>query len=267
MREAKIPPIVHVHVDSFYASVEQAENPCLRGKAVLVVGGGRVASASLEAQNRGAVAGMSIRDAVKACPGAIVVPGDYAGYAEFANRVRCILEAYGASVEMTACGSFYMDFSDSTLLYSKFEGRLRQMQAEILGQTGLSASVGAGASRMVASLAAREHRPCGLRIVSPGKEPQFLRPFPIEVLRGINCKYLRALTQGGLTTIGELQGIPKPALVAAFGAAVGHRIWDLARGQETGNCLGPVRGCRFLAGSKAVPSLAISQITSDRPVG
>ena len=236
-REAKVPPVVHVRVESFYAAVEQAENPRLRGKAVLVVSAGSVASASPEAQSRGAVAGMKLGEARKTCPNAIVIPGDYGRYSEYAERVRRILETCGAPVEMTACGSFYLDFSGSRLSMVRFEGALRRMQTEILGQTGLSVSVGAGTSRMVAALAAREHRPCGLRIVIPGGEREFLRPFPIERVRGIGQKQMSALRQGGLSTVGELQQIPKPVLVAAFGAGIGERIWRVARGQDVSESL------------------------------
>lgn len=231
-REQKAPPIAHVHVESFYAAVEQAENARLKGKAVLVVGGGVVASASAEAAGRGAVAGMTVKAARKACPNAIVIPGDYARYAEYAGRVRRILETYAPGVEMAACGSFYLDFSEATLPFSAFEAKLRRMQAEILGQTGMSVSIGAGTSRMVAALAAREHRPCGLRVVGRGEEGEFLAPFGIERLRGIAKQHVAEMKEGGLRTIGELQRIPKGALVAAFGAAVGHRLWDVARGRE-----------------------------------
>ena len=236
-----IPAIVHVHIESFYAAVERTENPRLRGKAVLVVGGRAVASASLEAQKRGVRAGMTVRDALNAYPNVIVVPGDYARYAKRAERVRRILEAYASSVEMTACGSFYLDFAGETLPYSGFEAKLRRMQAEVLGQTGLSASVGAGTSRMVAALAAREHRPCGLRIVTPGDEGAFLKPLPIEELRGIGRNHISALMRGGLKTFGELQRIPKGALVAALGAPVGHRMWELARGRGVGDFIEPAK--------------------------
>jgi DNA polymerase-4 len=232
-REPAVPAIVHVHVESFYAAVEQAANPRLRGKAVLVVGGGGVvASASLEAQRRGVAVGMTAREARKVCPNSIVVPGEPPRYAASAERLRRILETYAGFVEMTAYGSYYLDFSGSALPISGFEERLRRMQAEVLGATGLSVSVGAGTSRLIAALAAREHRPVGLRIVTPGEERVFLGPFPIEKLRGIGRNHVSALRQSGVATIGELQLIPKPVLSAAFGAAVGQRIWELARGQE-----------------------------------
>jgi len=237
-RELKAPPIAHVHVESFYAAVEQAQNPRFRGKTVLVAGGGVVASAGLEGQGRGVSAGMSVREALKVCPTAIIVPGDYARYAETAEQVRRILEKYGAAVEMKACGSFYLEFNCTALPFSQFGARLRQMQAEVLGKTGLSASVGAGTSRIVAALAAREHRPCGLRVVARGEERAFLAPFRIEKLRGISEKHLAEVKEGGLSSIGELQRIPKGALVAVFGAAVGHQVWAQARGREVINFAG-----------------------------
>jgi len=149
--------------------------------------------------------------------------------------VREILETYAPAEEMIACGSFYLDFSDSTLPCSAFEAKLRRMQAEILGQTGLNAAIGAGTSRMVAALAAREHRPCGLRVVMRGDESTFLGAQPIEKMRGVGRKHIAALKESGLTTIGDLQRIPKGALVAAFGAGTGMRLWNQARGREAGD--------------------------------
>jgi DNA polymerase IV len=227
---AQPPHIVHVHVDSFYSAVEQALNPRLRGKAVVVVGGGAVASASPEAQSRGVVTGMKIPEFRKLCPNSILVPAEWSRYAEFAGRVRRILEAYPAGVEMTAFGSFYLDFSRLARSGKDFEAMLCRMQSEILGQTGLYSSVGAGTSRLVAVLAARRHRPCGFCIVRPGTESQFLSPFALETLRGIPSTYLAAVSQSGIATIGQLQRIPKPVLTAAFGAAMGNRIWQSARG-------------------------------------
>jgi DNA polymerase IV len=232
---ARLPHIVHVHVDSFYAAVEQAWNPRLRGKALVVLAGGAVASASPEAQRRGVVAGMTIRETRKLCRKAIFVPGQCSRYAEFAGRLRRIFETYPAGVEMTAFGSFYLDFSMPGQSGSEFEAMLYRMQSEILGQTGLNSSVGAGTSRLVAVLAARQHRPCGFRIVRPGTESEFLRPFAIETLRGIPSTYLSAVSQSGIETIGQLQRIPKPVLTAAFGAGMGERIWESARGCGAGD--------------------------------
>jgi len=230
---AQLPHIVHVHVDAFYAAVERALNPRLRGKAVVVLGGGAVASASREAQSRGVVPGMKIPEARKLCSKAIFVRGEWSRYAEFAGRVRRILATYPACVEMTAFGSFDLEFSRLVWSATDFEAMLYRIPSEILGQTGLYSSVGAGTSRLVAALAARQHRPCGFCIVRPGTESQFLSPFAIETLRGIPSTCIAAVSQSGIATIGQLQRIPKPVLTAAFGAAMGNRLWESARGCDT----------------------------------
>ena len=119
----KTPHIVHVDVDAFFASVEQVLNPKLRGKPVLV-GRGVVASASYEAKFRGVKTAMSFRDALRICPKAIVVPGQYEHYADFAERVRRILETYTPAVETAALDDFYLDFAGTERLYPDYEAML-----------------------------------------------------------------------------------------------------------------------------------------------
>jgi len=225
------PHIVHVDVDAFFASVEQVLNPQLRGKPVLV-GRGVVASASYEAKFRGVKTAMSFRDALRICPKAIVVPGQYEHYADFAERVRRILETYTPAVETAALDDFYLDFAGTERLYPDFEATLLRLQAEILGRTGLSVSVGAGRTKVVASIASRLERPRGFRIVEPGTEEAFLAPLPVEKLHGIGHTHAGALAERGVSTIGQLRQIPKPVLMAAFGETIGEQIWERARGLD-----------------------------------
>jgi DNA polymerase IV len=227
----KLAHIVHVDVDAFFASVEQVLNPKLRGKPVLV-GRGVVASASYEAKFRGVKTAMNFRDALRICPQAIVVPGKYEHYADFAERVRRILETYTPAVETAALDDFYLDFAGTERLYPDFEATLRRLQAEILGWTGLSVSVGAARTKVVASIASRLERPRGFRIVAPGSEEPFLAPLPVEKLHGIGHVHAGALAERGVTTIGQLRMIPKPVLVAAFGDVIGEQIWERARGLD-----------------------------------
>jgi DNA polymerase-4 len=223
--------IVHVDVDAFFASVEQVLNPKLAGKPVLV-GRGVVASASYEAKFRGVKTAMSFRDALRVCPKAIVVPGQYEHYADFAERVRRILETYTPAVETAALDDFYLDFAGTERLYPDYEATLRRLQAEILGRTGLSVSVGAGRTKVVASIASRLERPRGFRIVAPGMEETFLAPLPVEKLHGIGHTHAGALAERGIATIGQLRMVPKPVLVAAFGDVIGQQIWERARGLD-----------------------------------
>ncbi len=227
----KSPHIVHVDVDAFFASVEQVLNPKLAGKPVLV-GRGVVASASYEAKFRGVKTAMSFRDALRICPNAIVVPGQYEHYADFAERVRRILETYTPAVEVAALDDFYLDFAGTERLYPDYEATLRRLQVEILGRTGLSVSVGAGRTKVVASIASRLERPRGFRIVAPGMEEDFLAPLPVEKLHGIGHTHAGALAERGISTIGQLRMVPKPVLVAAFGDVTGQQIWERARGLD-----------------------------------
>ena len=227
----RLPHIVHVDVDAFFASVEQVLNPKLRGQPVLV-GRGVVASASYEAKFRGVKTAMSFRDALRICPKAIVVPGKYEHYADFAERVRRILETYTPAVETAALDDFYLDFARTERLYPDFEATLRRLQAEILGRTGLSVSVGAARTKVVASIASRLERPRGFRIVAPGTEEGFLAPLPVEKLHGIGHTHAGALAERGVTTIGQLRMIPKPVLMAAFGEVIGEQVWERSRGLD-----------------------------------
>ncbi len=226
-----IPNIVHVDVDAFFASVEQVLNPKLRGKPVLV-GRGCVASASYEAKFLGVKTAMGFREALRICPQAIVVPGQYEHYADFAERVRRILETYTPAVETAALDDFYLDFAGTERLYPDYEATLRRLQAEIRGRTGLSVSVGAARTKVVASIASRLERPRGFRMVAPDEEENFLTPLPVEKLHGIGHVHAGALAERGIATIGQLRQVPKPALQAAFGEAIGQQIWERARGLD-----------------------------------
>jgi len=227
----KIPNIVHVDVDAFFASVEQVLNPRLRGKPVLV-GRGCVASASYEAKALGVKTAMSFREALRVCPKAIVVPGQYEHYADSAERVRRILETYTPAVEPAAVDDFYLDFAGTERLYPDYEATLRRLQTEIFARTGLRVSLGAARTKVVASIASRLERPRGFRMVAPGEEEFFMAPLPVEKLHGIGHVHADALAERGIATIGQLRRVPKAALQAAFGEAIGQQIWERARGLD-----------------------------------
>jgi DNA polymerase-4 len=223
--------IVHVDVDAFFASVEQALNPKLRGKPVLV-GRGVVASASYEAKFRGVRTAMSFREALRICPQAIVVPGQYEHYAEFAARVREVLESCTPMVETAALDDFYLDFRGTERLYPDFPATLRQLQRRVEERTGLSVSLGAATTKVVAAIASRLERPRGFRIVAAGEEEEFLAPLPVGKLYGIGHVHAKMLAERGIETIGQLRQVPRRALEAAFGEAIGRQIWERARGMD-----------------------------------
>jgi DNA polymerase-4 len=226
-----IPNIVHVDVDAFFASVEQVLNPKLRGKPVLV-GRGVVASASYEAKLQGVKTAMTFREAMRICPKAIVVPGQYEHYADYAERVRRILETYTPAVETAALDDFYLDFAGTERLYPDFRGTLLRLQMDVFQQTGLSVSVGAARTKVVAAIASRLERPRGFKLIAPGTELEFLAPLPVEKLHGIGHVHASMLAERGVTTIAELSRVPRAALEAAFGEVIGGQIWERARGLD-----------------------------------
>jgi DNA polymerase IV len=234
----QIPNIVHVGVDAFFASVEQVLNPRLRGKPVLV-GQGCVASASYEAKALGVKTAMDVREALRVCSKAIVVPGQYEHYADFAERLRRILETYTPAVETAALDDFYLDFAGTERVYPDYRGTLVRLQMEIFKKTGLGVSIGAAGTKVVASIASRLERPMGFRMVAPGEEEAFLTPLPVGKLHGIGHVHSGALAERGITTIGQLRRVPKAALQAAFGEAVGLQIWERARGLDDREVLRP----------------------------
>jgi DNA polymerase-4 len=220
-----------VDVDAFFASVEQALDPRLRGKPVLV-GRGVVASASYEAKSHGVRTAMSFRDALRLCPQAVVVPGQYEHYADYAARVQRILLDFTPAVECAALDDFYLDFTGTDRLYPDFPGTLRRMQLRVEKDLGISVSVGAATSKLVASVASRLERPRGFRIVPPGVEEEFLAPLPVEKLHGIGHVHAQTLRERGVNTIGELRRVPVVALVATFGEVVGRQLAERARGLD-----------------------------------
>ena len=225
------PKIVHVDVDAFFASVEQVLDPRLRGKPVLV-GRGVVASASYEAKARGVRTAMSFRDARRICPEAIVVAGQYEHYADYAGRVERILGDFTPAVETAALDDFYLDFTGTDRLYPDFAGVLRRMQQRVEANLGISVSVGAATSKLVASIASRLKRPRGFRIIPPGTEETFLTPLPVEKLHGIGNTHATTLRERGIETIGALRTMPLEALLATFGEVVGRQLWERARGLD-----------------------------------
>ncbi len=223
--------IVHVDVDAFFASVEQVLDPRLRGRPVLV-GRGVVASASYEAKARGVRTAMSFRQALRLCPDAVVVAGAYEHYADYGARVRRILENFTPSVESASLDDFYLDFTGAERLYPDWPAVLRRLARRVENETGLSVSVGAATSKLIAAIASRLERPRGFSVIAPGDEQRFLDPLPVEKLHGVGRVHAQSLGERGVHTVGDLRRLPLGVLVAAFGPAVGRQLWERARGQD-----------------------------------
>jgi len=226
-----MPNVVHVSLDSFFASVEQSLNPKLQGRPVLV-GRKALASFSAEARMMGVRPTMTTAEAVELCPNAVVLPGRYGKYAEYAEKVRQILQTYTPAVETGSRDDFYLDFGKTNLIDRDFRGTLLRLQRDVFEQTGLSISLGAAGTRVVAEIASQIDGPRGFRIVPPIAEAEFIAPLPIERLPGLGTQYASLLAASGAQTIAALRRVPRPALMAGFGERLGERIWNAARGRD-----------------------------------
>jgi DNA polymerase IV len=228
--------VVHVRMDGFFAAVEQVMRPKFGARPVLV-GDGVVICASYEAKFFGIKVGMAIADALRLCPSAIVLPGRYDRYAEYAERVRAIAEMFTPVVDADAHHGFYLDFRGSEHVWQDFHGAIRRLQLEILKHTGLSVSVGAGRTRAVAAIASRIEQPRGVRIVACGTEEAFLGALPVEALDSIGTVDAAKLRKSGISRMAELRRVPLASLEAAYGDALGRQIWKNSRGIDVRGAL------------------------------
>ena len=227
--------ILHADFDAFYTSVEQLDNPQLRGKPVVVGGSpevrGVVASASYEARRYGVRSAMPMRTALQRCPNAIRVAPRFDRYGELSRRVMAIFQEITPLVEPLSLDEAYLDVTDLVGPERGVEQVARALKGRVKSDMGLTISVGVATGKSVAKIASDMDKPDGLTVVPPGSERQFLDPLPVEKLWGIGPKTARRLTEGGIRTIGDLASKPEAWFGATFGRT-GTRVRQLALGQD-----------------------------------
>ncbi len=223
----KNPLVLHLDVDSFLASVEQAAEPRLRGRPV-AVGSGIVASCSFEAKRRGVRTAMTMSRARRICPGLVVVEGDSTRAAEFRGRVEAALRRHAPLVERVSLDDFYADLSG---IPGDPEEAARAVRAEVRAETGLSVSQGIGRTRTVARLATERAKPGGIFLVPPGREESFLEGYPVGRLPGVGRRTAEFFRRLGVRTVKDLRGLGRPVLEGALGKR-GERLWREAWGRD-----------------------------------
>lgn len=223
-------PILHLDIDAFFASVEQARDPRLAGRAV-IVGNGVIASCSYEARRFGLHAGMSLSEARRLCPSAAVLDGHYPTYRAFAERVYDHVRALAPAVD-TYLDECYGDLSGTERLHGALVERARRLKDDVRGDTGLSVTVGLGPNRMLAKMAGKTTKPDGLAWVTAEQAQAFLAPRPVGDLLGVGPAHRRALEDMNVRTIGALVSLPRETLAALFGAH-GEALYERARGRDS----------------------------------
>jgi DNA polymerase-4 len=213
--------ILHVDLDAFFVSVEQASNPALKGKPV-VVGGkpgsrGVVATASYEARAFGLHSAMPILTAVRLCPQAIFIEGNYQHYAEVSKKFMAILADFSPFLEPMGLDEAYMDVTGFESLHGSIRQMALKIKQRVKDELGIVASIGIASCKVVAKVASDESKPDGLIEVPPGGEAAFLSPLAIRKLPGVGEKTEQVLTRLGIRTIGQLARTPPNALKSRFG--------------------------------------------------
>ena len=212
--------ILHVDMDAFYASVEQRDNPELRGKP-LIVGGtsgrGVVAAASYEVRRYGVRSAMPIRRALALCPEAICVRPRMARYAEVSAQVFAIFRRYTPLVQGLSLDEAYLDVTDSRLLKGDGVQIAKEIKHAIHDELQLTASVGVAPNKLVAKIASDLDKPDGLTIVTIDRIHAVLDPLPVKRLPGLGRKKGEEVAAAGLRTLGELRQADERRLRPLFG--------------------------------------------------
>jgi len=225
--------IMHIDLDAFFVSVEQAENPELKGKPV-VVGGrpdqrGVVASASYEARTFGLHAGMPLTTASRLCPQAIFIQGSFPKYRQASQRFMAILADFSPYLEPVGLDEAYLDVTGFESLYGSIHHMAVAIKKRIKDELGLCASIGIASGKVIAKVASELSKPDGLIEVAAGQEHSFLSPLPKTRLPGIGKKTERILNGLGINTIAHLSTMPPSTLKSHFGA-FGEILWRYSRG-------------------------------------
>jgi DNA polymerase-4 len=227
--------IIHVDLDAFFASVEELLDPTLRGKP-LVVGGdplsrGVVASASYAARAHGVRSAMPVAQALRLCPGLIVLRHHMDEYTARSAEVMALLREITPAVEQISIDEAFLDVTGCEALWGTAEQIARRIQQRVKSEHSLPISLGVASNKLVAKIACDVGKPQGLVVVPRGQEAAFLAPWPIERLWGVGRVTGARLRSLGMQTIGDLAAWDVEALERLLGQS-GRALYAAARGQD-----------------------------------
>jgi DNA polymerase IV len=225
--------IIHVDMDAFYASVEQRDNPEIRGKPVVVGGSpqsrGVASTCSYEARKYGIRSAMPLAEAYRRCPQAIFVPVNGRKYREVSLQINKIFHDYTPIVEPLSLDEAFLDVTGSTRLFGSAENIAKEIKAKIQKELELTASVGLACNKFLAKIASDLKKPNGLVVVAPDKIQQFLDPLPVERIWGVGVKTAERLHGLNIRCVRELRQLEVEYLERLFGIG-GNQLYHLARG-------------------------------------
>lgn len=233
--------IVHIDMDAFFASVEQRDNPDLRGKPVAVGGGHRgvVAAASYEARVFGVRSAMPSVTAKRRCPDLIFVKPRFDAYREVSGQIRRIFADYTELIEPLSLDEAYLDVSEDWHRLGSAKAIAEAIRARIRTETGLTASAGVSYCKFVAKLASDQNKPDGLCVIRPEQAQRYIASLPVGRFHGIGPRTAERLEALGIKTGADLQQLSLDELKGRFGSS-GEWYWRICRGIDER----PVRASR-----------------------
>jgi DNA polymerase-4 len=231
------PTILHLDMDAFYASAEQASKPSLRGKAVIVGGlgpRGVVATASYEARVFGVHSAMPTAQARRLAPNAAYLVPRFGFYREISEQVMGLLGTLSPLVEPLSLDEAFVDLEAGGAAWDEESARLVgvRLRADIRAVTGLTGSVGLAASKMLAKIASEQAKPDGLVLIRPGTERALLGPMPVRTLPGVGPATGDHLRRAGITTVDEMAEAGEDELIRLMGKAHGHALYAMALARD-----------------------------------
>lgn len=227
--------ILHIDMDAFYASVEQRDDPGLRGRPVVVggdpAGRGVVAAASYEARRFGIRSAMPAARAARACPEVIFLRPRFAVYRAVSAEIHAVFREFTDRIEPLSLDEAYLDVSDSDLCRGSATLMAREIKARILARTGLIASAGVSYNKFLAKLASDFDKPDGLHVIRPEAAQAFIDELPVSAFHGVGPATERRMREHGIETGRDLRGVALHRLVDWFGKA-GRHYYQIARGVD-----------------------------------
>jgi DNA polymerase IV len=223
--------ILHADLDSFYASVEQRDDPSLRGRPV-IVGAGVVLAASYEAKAFGVRTPMPLGRARRLCPDAIVVPPRMAAYSEASKAAYRVFDDMSPFVEGLSIDEAFLDVRGMRRIAGEPVEIAERLRRAVRERVGLPITVGVARTKFLAKVASAVAKPDGLLLVPPDRELEFLHQLPVESLWGVGAVTAEKLRSRGIRTVGQLARVPEEALEAMLGRAQGRHLHALAHNRD-----------------------------------
>ncbi|HEX4558709.1 MAG TPA: DNA polymerase IV [Mycobacterium sp.] len=220
--------ILHADLDSFYASVEQRDDPTLRGRPV-IVGGGVVLAASYEAKAYGVRTAMGGAQARRLCPRAVVVPPRMTAYGRASDAVFEVFRDVTPIVEAVSVDEAFLDVGGLARVSGTPLQIGERLRADVRDHVGLPITVGVARTKFLAKVASREAKPDGLLLVPPDQELAFLRPLPVRRLWGVGAVTADRLHAHGIATVADVAELSESTLASLLGAAMGGQLYALSR--------------------------------------